>query len=132
MNTVMAHQETSTFPISLAILKTDTHSPILFIHLEIDRETRQVSGKCELIKTAIKTFHSTKCEVTGDYKLLNIVPEGNQHLVTLLGYPIYDQVCPTIRIMLITDSEWKKGKVFYEYLENNEWKKVRDVHIKIR
>jgi len=132
MYTVMAHQETSTFPLSMAILNTETHSPILFLHLEIDKGTKQVSGKCELIKTAVKSFGSFKSELTGDYKLLNIMPDRNQHLVTLLGYPVYDQVCPTIRIMLITDAQWKKGKVFYEYLENNEWKKVKDVHIKIR
>ena len=132
MNTVMAQQETSTFPLSLAILNTDTHSPILFVHLQIDQESKQVSGKCELIKTAIKSFQSVKSELIGDYKLLNIIPDGNQHLVTLLGYPLYDQICPTIRIMLITDADWKKGKVFYEYLENDQWKKVKDVHIKVR
>lgn len=132
MSTVMDHQETSTFPLSLAILKTDIHTPILFLHIEVDKNKKQVRGKCELIKTARKSFQSTKSELVGDYKLLNIVPEDHQHLVTLLGYPVYDQICPTIRIMLITDSQWKKGKVFYEYLENNEWKKVKDVHIKIR
>jgi hypothetical protein len=132
MHTVMAHQETSTFPLSLAILNTELHSPILFLHLQIDKESKQVNGKCELIKTAIKSFKSVKTELIGHYKFLSIMPDDNQHLVTLLGYPAYDQICPTIRIMLITDAKWKKAKVFYEYLENDEWKKVKDVHIKIR
>lgn len=132
MDTVMANQETSTLPLSLAILNTDADSPVLFIHIEVDVNSKKIIGNCELIKPKTESSKPVKTELKGDYKYLNIMPEGNQHLVTLLGYPLYDQICPIIKITLITDASWKKGKVFYEYLDEGKWLKVKDVHLKMK
>jgi len=132
MSTVMANQETPAFPLSLAILNSDIHSPVLFLHLKVDIEQKKITGNCELIKPKAAGSLRFKTELDGSYKFLNIIPEGTQHLVNLLGFPLYDQFCPTIKITLITDAEWKKGKVFYEYLENGQWLKVQDVYLKIK
>lgn len=132
MELLMANEEISTFPLSLAILNSDAHSPVLFLHLDINPGNKTVSGNCELIKTKTQLSYSIKAELTGDYKYLNIIHEGNQHMVNLLGYTAYDQVCPAIKITLVTDSEWKTGKVFYEYMEAGEWLKVKDLNLKIK
>lgn len=128
----MANQETSTFPLSLAIVNSDAHAPVLFLHLTVNSHTKRVTGNCELIKPVIKPSHSLKTALNGDYKSLNMIHEGDSHLVNLLGYTVYDQICPSIKITLITDADWKKGKVFYEYLEDGEWLKVNDLNLKIK
>lgn len=132
MYTLMANHETSTFPLSLAIVNSDAHAPVLFLHISVDCHTKKVIGSCELVKPVTKSSYSIKTELTGDYKLLNMIHEGEQNMVNLLGYTVYDQICPSIKITLITDADWKKGKAFYEYMEDGEWLKVNDLNLKIK
>lgn len=129
---LMANQGTSAFSRSLAIVNSDADSPVLFLHLEVDPKSKKVSGECEMIKTGIKPSCSSKTELSGDYKSMDVIHEGHQHLVNLLGYTAYDQICPAIKITLVTDANWKNGKVFYEYLEEGTWLKLEDLNLKIR
>jgi hypothetical protein len=141
MYTLMANQETSVFPLSVAILNSDARTPVLFLHLKVDPESRKIKGNSELISPLCNLSsssrpaccsNSSKTELCGEYQSLHMMHNEDGHVLNLLGYPSYDQYCPNIKITLVTDTEWKSGRVCYEYLQNGEWLKMNNLNIKIK
>lgn len=125
----MTNHQITAFPLSLAIVDSNAQSPVLFLHLSINPGNKKAKGESELM---IPSGSSCKTELIGDYQNLRMVYGEDGHVLKLLGYPLYDQVCPSIKITLVTDRNWMKPRVFYEYLQDGQWLKMHNFNLKIK
>jgi hypothetical protein len=141
MYALTSNPETSAFPLSVAIVNSEARTPVLFLHLKVDPASRKIKGNSELINPLCNLrnssrltnrSNSSKTELWGEYQSLHMMHKEDGHIVNLLGYPSYDQYCPSIKITLVTDTEWKSGRVCYEYLQNGEWLTMNNLNLKIK
>ena len=116
----------------MTILNLDLHSPVLFLNVSVNKENRLITGTCDFSILKAQKSKSFKTEIKGEYRIINTLQEGDQLMINLLGYPHYDQNNPSIKITLLVNPNWKRGKAYYQYLEDGNWVHVRKSEIKIK
>lgn len=126
------HQETPPFRLCLAVLNFDMLSPVLFLHVLVDRKNKAISGTCEfsaLNSSKYKSFHT---EVSGEYRHIKMLQEGERLVVNLLGFASYDHVSPVLKITMIIRPDWQQGEAHYQFMKDGEWVHIHKSELKIK
>lgn len=120
-----------TFLLSLAILNMDIQSPVLFLHLLINPSSRLITGSCELSIPAHENTETQKMDITGAYRSSADRQAESQYFVDLKGNSDH-QGSTEVKITMVINQEWKKGKASYRYMQNEKWETMNNVYLKIK